>query len=470
MQKHRSRCCAVLRSNLTISSKLTVATIMGNSAAVAREGVSPHDRVKGALVGSVLGDAFTMPVHWYYDTEVLDKEFGEVNAMLAPKPHQPGAMKAGGLDYAGTMDIMHDKAAMYKNASEEQKKVGIKDSAGNPIDLEAETPVHYHATLAQGQNTLTGCLGRLTARYLVRSGNVKYDPEEFLAEFEKYMLTPPPADAAKADPGQLVAHNDLFVDTYVRMYFAARSPPEGSPAPPLRAAPRERDYQGVNALDGVASTIPVIMAHITQPEAVLVAQAIEHAKLTTDSIAVFTGIAVLAPLLQQLVAGGDPDKVLRAAVAKIHLPKLNAGETLKAFFSGNHTKEEAWSLHHECSTKSALQEVFDGDEAEGVKPLISTPVREVVGTGSARLVSSCSCEHAMAAVLVLALQFKNNLAGALSANAMAGGHNTARGAVLGAIIGARVGAGGIPSGLIEGLAAPEQVQKEADALVEAAAR
>ena len=205
---------------------------MGNSA-VAREGVSPRDRVKGALVGSVVGDALSMPVHWYYDTEALDKEFGEISEMLAPKPHHPGGMKAGGLDYAGTLDIMHDKAAMYKNASEEQKKAGIKDSAGNPIDLESETPVHYHATLTRGQNTLTGCLGRLTARYLVRSGHIKYDPEEFLAEFEKYMLTPPPADAAKSDPGQVVAHNDLFVDTYLRMYFAARSPADGgSPAAP----------------------------------------------------------------------------------------------------------------------------------------------------------------------------------------------------------------------------------------------
>jgi ADP-ribosyl-[dinitrogen reductase] hydrolase len=34
------------------------------------------DRVKGALIGSVVGDALSMPVHWYYDPKAIKKDFG----------------------------------------------------------------------------------------------------------------------------------------------------------------------------------------------------------------------------------------------------------------------------------------------------------------------------------------------------------------------------------------------------------
>ena len=35
-------------------------------------------RLTGALLGACIADALAMPVHWYYDTAALDRDYGRV--------------------------------------------------------------------------------------------------------------------------------------------------------------------------------------------------------------------------------------------------------------------------------------------------------------------------------------------------------------------------------------------------------
>ncbi len=41
-----------------------------------------QDRLTGALYGLFIGDALAMPVHWYYDTKALKRDYGLVKDYL----------------------------------------------------------------------------------------------------------------------------------------------------------------------------------------------------------------------------------------------------------------------------------------------------------------------------------------------------------------------------------------------------
>ena len=51
--------------------------------------MNKESRLKGALLGLVAGDALSMPVHWYYSTENIKKDYGKIEDMVAPKRNHP---------------------------------------------------------------------------------------------------------------------------------------------------------------------------------------------------------------------------------------------------------------------------------------------------------------------------------------------------------------------------------------------
>ena len=50
------------------------------------------ERIDGAAFGLFIGDALAMPVHWYYDTSALKKDYGEVRDFMAPKNPHPNSI------------------------------------------------------------------------------------------------------------------------------------------------------------------------------------------------------------------------------------------------------------------------------------------------------------------------------------------------------------------------------------------
>jgi ADP-ribosylglycohydrolase len=47
-----------------------------------------HTKSRGALYGLCIGDALAMPVHWYYNCQALNQDYGLVTDYLAPhNPH-----------------------------------------------------------------------------------------------------------------------------------------------------------------------------------------------------------------------------------------------------------------------------------------------------------------------------------------------------------------------------------------------
>ena len=92
---------------------------------------------RGALYGLCIGDALAMPVHWYYNRQALEEDYGRVTDYFAPRnPHPDSILWRS--DYTAPNskgDILHDQAQYW----------GQKD-------------IHYHQFLKSGENTLSSLM------------------------------------------------------------------------------------------------------------------------------------------------------------------------------------------------------------------------------------------------------------------------------------------------------------------------
>jgi len=425
-----------------------------------------EDKVVGALVGCIAGDALCMPVHWYYDVAKLKKDYGStVDSMVKPLATHPESMVQG-MSYSGSIDIMHDKLQYYaghtrKSEMTEEEIKAKSDDHGNFVGATEDERVHYHATLLAGQNTANVTIARLLMRSLANSnegGHDKYIPQKFLEEMVAYLTTDP--HDSPDDIAQESAHNDVYLDVWVRKFFEAAS--KGTDL--LHCAYNQRDQWSIGSLDGVVLALPIIAAYRHDAEAMLIGRAVEHQMLTHRSITVTMGITIVAPLLQALWAGADPDEALVAAMKKIRPPRVTGREMRESYVAhhgpGNIPKDEKW-LQHMAPTNSGetLADVVQELLASG-----DLPLEDVAGwgVGKARFSSACYVEQALSIVLYLAAKFRDDVKGALSSNALIGGHSTSRGALLGAILGARVGLDKFPRDFVSGLAAPDNVVRDAE--------
>jgi ADP-ribosylglycohydrolase len=66
------------------------------------------DRVSGAIMGALIGDALGLGCHWYYDLEELHKDYGPwIDGYTTPKPDRyHGGMEAGQLSQTGLIFVM----------------------------------------------------------------------------------------------------------------------------------------------------------------------------------------------------------------------------------------------------------------------------------------------------------------------------------------------------------------------------
>ena len=109
--------------------------------------------LEAAYHGSLIADAFAMPVHWYYNREALDCDYPRLNRYHAPLPHHPDSILWRS-DYTPPNEkgeILHDQASFW-----------------------GQRNIHYHQNLKAGENTVNFKLAR--ALYEQVSQNGSYDP------------------------------------------------------------------------------------------------------------------------------------------------------------------------------------------------------------------------------------------------------------------------------------------------------
>ena len=66
--------------------------------------------LQNAFLGSLVGDAVAMPVHWYYDREALDRDYGDFDDYCAPRNPHPDSIL-----WRSTYDPVGPKADILRN-------------------------------------------------------------------------------------------------------------------------------------------------------------------------------------------------------------------------------------------------------------------------------------------------------------------------------------------------------------------
>ena len=73
---------------------------------------------KNSMLGSLAADALAMPVHWYYDTQKLDRDYGRLTSYMAPQnPHSDSILwRSRYIPRNARGNILHDQSNIGANA------------------------------------------------------------------------------------------------------------------------------------------------------------------------------------------------------------------------------------------------------------------------------------------------------------------------------------------------------------------
>lgn len=309
---------------------------------------------KYAYLGSLVADAVAMPVHWYYDREALRAEYGDITGYLAPKNPHTGSILWRSQYIAPNEkgEILHEQAAYW-----------------------GQRGIHYHQFLKAGANTLNFQLATELVQLCEKSGG--YDPDEWLAHYIEFMLT----------PGK---HRDTYLEEYHRGFFTRYAMDK----PPRKCSIQDEHIGGLAQVPALCfamrgSDLPALRAVVK-----------EHVGLTHSHANVLRAADTLARLLFRIGEGLSLHEAIR----------LEAGD----WISGK--KADSWT---------------------------SQPDTHVIGQ---RFSPACYIAESMPASLYLAWKYHDNFDAGIIANAMVGGDNCHRGAVVGSLLGA---ANNIPTKWLE---------------------
>jgi ADP-ribosylglycohydrolase len=142
-----------------------------------------NDRIQNAMLGALVADAVSLPVHWYYDTNALDRDCPDLETYQAPKNPHPDSIlwRSKYTPRNKEADILHDQAKYW-----------------------GERGVHYHQFLPAGDNSVNFLLGAQLYRSVVATG--RYDADAWLNIYIDSLRT----------PGW---HRDTYLEEYHRAFF-----------------------------------------------------------------------------------------------------------------------------------------------------------------------------------------------------------------------------------------------------------
>ena len=216
-----------------------------------------------AFLGALVADAVAMPVHWYYDRDALDRDYGPVGGYLAPRNPHPDSIlwRSSYVPPNDKGDILREQAAFWGRRG-----------------------VHYHQFLQAGENTLNSQLAVELAAMIREEGG--YDPARWLDRYIAFML----------EPGR---HRDTYVEEYHRHFFSRYA----TGTKPLLCG-------GSDVHIGGLVPVPAIVAALgpEHPDQLEIVET--HVGLTHGDEGVLKAADVLARTLVRVAAGDD----LRAAI------------------------------------------------------------------------------------------------------------------------------------------------------------
>ncbi len=421
-------------------------SVAGGSKKSALEPV--RKRLVNALWGSFIGDALSVPVHWYYNRDNIRADFnGGITGYEAAKHPHPEAHFAGtayspDVEQATKLgrpyDILHEHARFYDTTYSEFTIERSDRDAETGRNIPAlEERYHYHHGLAAGDYSLNSDLARVLMRSVIAAG--RYRPEDFIQGFIEHMTT----------PGR---GHDPYTEYFVRCWFENYS--RGLPV--HACAHLQRELWLIGSHGGIHRPL---MVGLMAPSAYQgYGLALEHQVLTHHSETVSSANVLLCQLLHALIReGADVATAAKVAAAQIPLPEVDGQGLLERYRAAgsapNIPSDEMWAIHTRFSDSHVDLEalVEAGNEEEIVKGQFGT---------------TCYPQQGMPLLFYLAAYNGYDFEATLLHNANAGGDNVNRALALGMIVGAACDE--IPAHLKSGLNESEQLEAEIEGFADIA--
>jgi len=212
-----------------------------------------------AYLGSLVADAWAMPVHWYYNREALQRDYGPVDRFQAPRNPHPDSIlwRSSYIPLNERGNILHDQAVYW-----------------------GQREVHYHQFLKAGENTLNFQLARELMRWAEKRGGV--DPDAWLEHYIDIMRT----------PGW---HRDTYVEEVHRGFFTKLA--QGKP--PRKCSVRDEHIGGL-------AHVPALCALLHEKgREEMRCRVKEHVGLTHAHANVLRAADTLVRVLWELQEGAD---------------------------------------------------------------------------------------------------------------------------------------------------------------------
>ncbi|KAK9804892.1 hypothetical protein WJX72_010538 [[Myrmecia] bisecta] len=242
------------------------------------------DRVHGALWGIFIADSLSMPVHWYYDTRQLQRDFGFITGYHGPKAKHPGSI----MSVSNTGG--HGRGGQEGRVVGDIINHGKRERWGKP-------GVHYHEGMQAGANTLNALCARVTVRSMTKAKG--YSSQQFLADYVKFMTTPG-------------SHDDTYAESFHRDFFSnwARG------VPPAECS-KGTEGHNTASIGGFVMLPPVILGTAPGGLPAALAATVQHLGLTHESKSLARNAQVYAKLLIDVASGKDLQGAVREAASSI---------------------------------------------------------------------------------------------------------------------------------------------------------
>jgi ADP-ribosylglycohydrolase len=228
---------------------------------------------RGALYGLCIGDALAMPVHWYYNRQALNQDYGLVTDYLEPRNPHPDSILWRSSYKAPNIkgEILHDQIFYW-----------------------GQKGIHYHQFLKAGENTLNVKICRLLIDSINQNGT--YNADDFLRRYIAFMTI----------PGN---HQDTYIEECHRNFFAnyARD------MPPRRCGVEEKH------IGGLLGIVPIVVFYFNRPDQASEA-ALTHLALTHPGSKMKTAGSLLIDILLKVLNGVRLKEAIVEEIAKQQNP------------------------------------------------------------------------------------------------------------------------------------------------------
>lgn len=363
---------------------------------------------EAAFLGIFIGDALSMPVHWYYDAGAIKRDYnGWLTGYKPANYKHPSSMIA----ISSTSGSGRKPPRSSTHQQPQPPVVGriiLQDKL--KYWTKSGEQIHYHQGLGAGDNTLNALCGLRVAQALDKLPLSTDDTTCRATALEAYVNF-------MTTPG---SHSDTYAESFHRAFFRDWDM-AGRPTTADRVlqfaerrcklvAAKGKEDSHLVTIGSLVMMIPFVLRSSEDSEDIAARQAVDWVLLTNPAPSISPYVELYARSLHSVLNGADLRDTAKRALSSKQL--------------GGH----------------ALMKRIESMEKEIIharsKLIPSEQLLRLYQTATWELGSNCQIQGALKSLFFLAYMFANSMESGMLTNTNCGGENCHRGAALGALLGA----------------------------------